>query len=86
MTDMTSGILAGMTEGELRAALASAQKALIDVQTGGKPVSVAYTQGNGSRSITYAPTDATKLTALIQTIQRQLGIGSRRRAVGFLFR
>lgn len=86
MTDISSGILDGMTEPQLRAALAAAQKAYIDLSTGGKAVSVAYTQGNGSRSITYVQTDLPKITALIQTIQRQLGIGSRRQAVGFLYR
>lgn len=86
MTDISSGILAGMTEAQLRAALAAAQQAYIDLSTGGKPVSVAYTQGNGSRSITYVQTDLPKIAALIQTIQRQLGIGSRRHAVGFLYR
>jgi hypothetical protein len=86
MIDTSSGILAGMSEAQLRAALATAQKAYIDLQIGQKVVSVSYAQGNGSRSITYQPTDLPQVTALIQAIQRQLGIGSSRRAVRFIYR
>ncbi|NHN83656.1 phage head-tail adapter protein [Acetobacter musti] len=73
-----TSILAGMTPDQLRAALASAQSALIQLQTGGKPVSVSYAQGDGSRSVTYTQASIAGLTALIMQLQRQLGIGRRR--------
>ncbi|WP_368040891.1 gpW family head-tail joining protein [Acetobacter estunensis] len=73
-----TSILAGMSRDQLQAALASAQNALMQLTTGGKPVSVSYAQGDGSRSVTYTAASIPSLTALIMQIQRQLGIGRRR--------
>jgi len=86
MNELDTGILAGMAPADLRAALAALQKALLDLTLGVKEVSVSYTQGDGSRSVTFTPTDTAKITALIQTIQAQLGIASGRRAMTFRFR
>lgn len=85
MPIQTTSLLDGMTPAELRAALATAQKALIDLTVGAKPVSVAYTQGNGSRAVTYAKADIPQINALIASIQAQLGISSGRRPMRFRF-
>lgn len=81
----TTSILDGMTDADLRAALATAQKALIDLSVGAKPVSVAYTQGNGSRSVTYSKTEIPQINALIYAIQTKLGISPGRRPIRFRF-
>lgn len=73
-----TSILAGMSREQLQSALATAQNALMQLTTGGKPVSVSYAQGDGSRSVTYTAASGPALTALIMQIQRQLGIGRRR--------
>ena len=78
--------LAGMTTAQLQAALASAQAALVQLQTGGKVVSVSYSQGDGSRSVSYTAANMAGLTQFIMQIQRQLGVpGVRRRALRPIF-
>lgn len=77
---------AGMPVEQLRAALASAQTALIDLQTGKAYSSLSYAQGDGSKSVTRRVTSVAEVTALIAQLQRALGIGGRRRMIGFVFR
>ncbi|QBL93134.1 hypothetical protein KSAC_08930 [Komagataeibacter saccharivorans] len=78
--------LAGMTTAQLQAALASAQAALVQLQTGGKVVSVSYAQGDGSRSVSYTQASLPNLTQFIMQIQQQLGVpGVRRRALRPIF-
>jgi hypothetical protein len=77
---------AGMPVEQLRAALASAQAALIDLQTGKAFSSLSYTQGDGSKSVTRRVSSVAEVTALIAQLQRALGIGGRRRMIGFVFR
>lgn len=80
------GILAGMQTSALRTALTNAQQAYIDLTTGAKGESYSYTQGDGSRTVTYTTANIADLTALIQTLQAQLGIVQRpRRAIRFRF-
>lgn len=79
-------VFAGMTELQLRAALTSAQSALIELQTGQAYSSLSYTQGDGAKSITKRVTTVAEVTALIGQLQRALGIGGRRRMIGFVFR
>jgi virulence-associated protein VapD len=80
------GILAGMQTSALRTALTNAQQAYIDLTTGAKGESYSYTQGDGSRTVTYTKANIADLTALIQTLQAQLGIVQRpRRAIRFRF-
>lgn len=75
-----SSLLAGaMTRDQLQAALTSAQQAYIELSTGAKGVSFSYTQGDGTRSVSYQQTDIGQLTALIQLLQAQLGIVKRPR-------
>ncbi len=77
---------AGMPVEQLRAALASAQTALIDLQTGQAYSTLSYAQGDGSKSVTKRVTSVAEVTALIAQLQRALGIGGRRRMIGFVFR
>jgi len=76
----------GMTSVQLRLALASAQSALIDLQTGKAIASVSYTQGDGAKSLTRRVTTVAEVTGLIMQLQRALGIGGKRRTIGFVFR
>ena len=80
------GILAGMQTSALQTALANAQQAYLDLSTGAKGESYSYTQGDGSRSVTYTKANINDLVVLIKTLQAQLGIVQRpRRPVRFRF-
>lgn len=79
-----SGLLAGMSREQLQAMLAQAQNALIELQMGKKGVSFSYTQGDGTRSVTYQPTSVADVTSLIMQLQGALGIPqARRRSLRF---
>ena len=81
-----NSVFAGMTTDAKTALLAKAQAAYGDLLTGGKPVSVAYGQGDGMRTVTYTPASAGGLASLIAQLQRELGITRRaRRPVRFAF-
>lgn len=76
MSQITT-LLTGMSNEQLKQALSQAQQAYIDLSTGAKGVSFLYTQGDGTRSVTYQQTSLGDLLALIQTIQTMLGISRR---------
>ncbi|MCJ8352705.1 gpW family head-tail joining protein [Novacetimonas hansenii] len=78
-------ILSGLTREQLQANLTAAQQAMHDLMIGGKPVSVSFSQVNGSRSVTYTQANRADLTAYIQLLQTALGI-NRRRPVRFMYR
>lgn len=77
-------IFTGMSKAQLSEALQKAQAALIELSTGKKGVSFSYTQGDGTRSVTYTQTTVKDLVALIQMLQAELGL-SKRRAIRFRF-
>jgi len=79
-------IFDGLSPEQLRAALTSAQLALIELQSGRAIASVSYTQGDGAKSLSRRVTTVAEVTQLILQLQRALGIGRRRRAMGFRFR
>ncbi len=79
-------IFDGLTPEQLRAALTSAQLALIELQSGKAIASVSYTQGDGAKSLSRRVTTVGEVTQLILQLQRALGIGGRRRSIGFRFR
>ncbi|MGP3594320.1 gpW family head-tail joining protein [Vagococcus sp. WN89Y] len=82
----TSLLAGGMTDAQLREALTKAQQAYIDLTTGSRGVSFSYSQGDGTRSVTYQQSSLADLLALIQLLQAQLGIVSRpRKPVRFRF-
>ncbi|WP_434715501.1 gpW family head-tail joining protein [Paraburkholderia sp. A3RO-2L] len=87
MSNLTPSIFAGMSQTALQQALSNAQNALIELQTGAKGVTFSYTQGDGTRSVTYQQTDIAALTALIRQLQQELGIVCRaRRPIRFVYR
>ncbi|CAM7707026.1 TPA: gpW family head-tail joining protein [Klebsiella pneumoniae] len=82
----TSLLAGGMTDAQLRDALQKAQQAYIDLTTGSRGVSFSYTQGDGTRSVSYQQSSLADLLALIQLLQAQLGIVARpRKPVRFRF-
>ncbi|EPN2845818.1 gpW family head-tail joining protein [Klebsiella aerogenes] len=82
----TSLLDGGMTDEQLRDALQKAQQAYIDLTTGSRGVSFSYTQGDGTRSVSYQQSSLADLLALIQLLQAQLGIVARpRKPVRFRF-
>ena len=83
---MTTSLFTGMTTDALQTALANAQQAYLDLSTGAKGESYSYTQGDGSKSVTYTRTNLQSLAALIRQLQQQLGMIHRgRRPVRFRF-
>jgi hypothetical protein len=79
-------LLAGMQTSALQTSLANAQQAYIDLSSGAKGESYSYTQGDGSKSVTYTRANIADLSALIQSLQAQLGIVARpRRAMKMRF-
>lgn len=86
MFNPATSLLAGRSTVQLQADLDAAQQAYIDLSTGAKGVSFSYSQGDGSKSVTYTRADLAQLAALIRTLQMQLGvIGRGRRPAQFLF-
>lgn len=87
MFNRKTSLLAGaMTDDQLRDALAKAQQAYIDLAAGSRGVSFSYSQGDGTRSVSYQQSTLSDLLALIQLLQAQLGIIARpRRPVRFRF-
>ena len=87
MFNLNTSLLAGsMTDEQLRDALQKAQQAYIDLTTGSRGVSFSYSQGDGTRSVSYQQSSLADLLALIQLLQAQLGIVARpRKPVRFRF-
>lgn len=82
-----TSIFAGMSRPQLQAALAAAQQAYLDLQSGKKAVSLSYTQGDGTKTVGYTPATTQGLVMLIKQLQAQLGIVRRaRRPIQFGFR
>ena len=73
-TDLCSPLY-GMTDAQLQAALAAAQQAYIDLRTGNKAVTVAYAQGDGSRSVTFQATNLASIRMFISDLQAALNPG-----------
>ena len=84
--DPGDSVLTGMSTPALQALLTSAQKAYSDYLLGQKTVTVSYTQGDGSKTVTYDRTNLAQLTSLIRLVQAMLGINTMgRRPVRFDF-
>lgn len=79
MYDPNTSALAGMSEDQLKAALAAAQKAYVDLMTGQRGVEFSYAQGDGSRSVKYEKIDQQMLEQFIEMLKRQLGMPCQRR-------
>ena len=81
---LNSGAFAGMSQAQLLALRVTAQTALIDLISGGKPVTVSYGNGEGQRMVTYTRTNEASLRNLIRELNAALG-GRQRRGVGVRF-
>ncbi len=66
--------LAGMTPAQLQLLLSAAQTAYTQLMVGGKPVTVSYSQGDGSKSVTFNMASAGNLQSWISMVQRALGL------------
>ena len=77
--DPNSSILAGRSTNALNADLARLQQAYIDLMAGGKAVTVAFAQGDGSQTVTYTAATIANLMMAIKLIQLQLGVITRAR-------
>ncbi|VVE06828.1 gpW family head-tail joining protein [Pandoraea sputorum] len=70
-----------MDTAALQKALTTAQAAYLALSTGSQGESYSYTQGDGTRAVTYTRANLADLAAAIQLMQAQLGIvASPRRA------
>lgn len=74
MATITTGIFAGMDTAVLETWLPQAQLGLIELMAGTKNISLSYTQGDGAKSVTKRVASVAECTALIQQMQRALGI------------
>lgn len=72
--DPSRSLLAGMDQTALRQSLLQAQQIYIQLMSGAQGESYSYTQGDGTRSVTYTRANLAELTAAIQLMQAQLGI------------
>jgi hypothetical protein len=75
----STSALAGVSATTLQQWLAQAQAAYAALMSGSKVESLSYTQGNGSKSVTYTRTNMAGLLVWIQQLQAQLGIVPRPR-------
>jgi len=73
----TTGTFAGMTVAQLQTLRVTAQTALTDLLTGGKPVMVSYGNGEGQRQVTYTRANEIGLRNLIAELNQALGAGGR---------
>jgi hypothetical protein len=84
--DPSRSLLAGRPTAALQADLANLQQAYMDLSTGNRGESYSYTQGDGSKSVTYTRANLAQLAAMIQLVQAQLGLVCRpRRPLQFFF-
>lgn len=75
--DPNQTILAGVAPATLQQWLADAQAALQSLMTGRREVTVSY----DGKSVTYSNASKGDLQMWIMQLQRQLGVGGRRRAL-----
>lgn len=69
-----AGLLDGMTEPQLQAALAAARTAYLAMMSGQQGVQFSYDQGAGAKAVTFRPSSPEQLTFLIRQLQQALGI------------
>lgn len=74
-----TSILVGMTVPQLQTALAQAQAAYAQLMSGQRAVTLSYSQGDGSKSVTYDRVNMADLMNWIRMLQMQLGIPVHRR-------
>lgn len=82
MFDPNNTILAGVAQPTLQQWLSDAQSAMAALMSGRRETSVSY----DGKSVTYTMADRGDLAMWIMQLQRQLGVGGRRRALRPYFR
>ena len=65
-------VLDGISVPVLQARLSALQLAYLDLTTGGKVETAAYSQGDGAKSVTYTKAHIADLTAAILALQAQI--------------
>lgn len=76
----------GMDLAVLQEALAKAQAALIELSLGNKGVTFSYTQGDGTKSVTYTPANKAGLNLLIAQLRKAINPDERvRRPIRVVF-
>ena len=71
--------LIGVPDATLQSWLTACQQAIQDLTTGGKVQTAAYTQGDGSKSVTYTAADLNALRMRAQMLGQALGLVRHRR-------
>ena len=69
---MRTSILDGVDVATLQTRLAGLQQAYLDLSSGAKGESYSYTQGDGSKSVTYTRANLAQLTQAIIALQTQI--------------
>lgn len=64
----------GMSTVDMQSRLASLQAAYFDLAGGAKVATATYSQGDGSKSVTYQQTDIANIQRSILMLQKALGI------------
>lgn len=64
----------GMSVADMQSRLAALQAAYFDLSAGTKIVTATYNQGDGTKSVTYQPSDLTQIRKAIEALQKALGI------------
>lgn len=67
-----TSILDGMPLDQLQAYLTQLQQAYLDLTTGGKTQAAAYSQADGSRSVTFSQANLADLVQAILAVQTQI--------------
>lgn len=64
----------GMSTADMQSRLAALQEAYFDLSAGAKIVTASYSQGDGTKSVTYKPTELMQIYKAILMLQKALGI------------
>lgn len=78
-------ILDGISNTDLQARLSALQQVYLDLSAGSQVATASYTQGDGSKSVTFRAADIGAVITAIQMIQKQLGITIGRKPVRVAF-
>lgn len=80
------GVYDGLNTVQLQARLSVLRDAYFALSTGQQVATVAYSQADGSKTVTFRATDLVRLQADIALLQQKLGISHGRRPIRFAMR
>lgn len=81
----TPPLVVGLTQEQLQANFTAIQTAILQLSLGRREVSVAYSQGDGTKSVTYGAGDAAALQVFLRYYGQALGLNCGRRAIPVRF-